>query len=135
MNVSRNIRDMHLKYGVHDWVDANKDKRGELLKLRLRMLNEEHTETINAYLQGDAEEVVDGLIDLIVIAAGTLDIFGVNADKAWDEVHRANMSKKVGVKPGRPNPLGLPDLLKPSGWRAPDHENNLGTLPEVMNGN
>ena len=135
MNVSRNIRDMHLKYGVHDWVDANEDKRGELLKLRLRMLNEEHTETMNAYLQGDAEEVVDGLIDLIVIAAGTLDIFGVDVDKAWDEVHRANMSKKVGVKPGRPNPLGLPDLLKPSGWKTPDHENNLGTLPEVMNGN
>lgn len=135
MNVSRNIRDMHLKYGVHDWVDANEDKRGELLKLRLRMLNEEHTETMNAYLQGDAEEVVDGLIDLIVIAAGTLDIFGVDADKAWDEVHRANMSKEVGVKPGRPNPLGLPDLLKPSGWKAPDHENNLGVLPEVINGN
>lgn len=135
MNVSRNIRDMHLKYGVHDWVDANKDKRGELLKLRLRMLNEEHTETMNAYLQGDAEEVVDGLIDLIVIAAGTLDIFGVDADKAWDEVHRANMSKQVGVKPGRPNPLGLPDLLKPGGWKGPDHENNLGVLPEVMNGN
>lgn len=135
MNVFKDIHTMHLKYGVHDWVDANQSKMTDLLKLRLRMLNEEHTETINAYLQGDSEEVVDGLIDLIVIAVGTLDIFGVDVEKAWDEVHRANMSKKVGVKPGRPNPLGLPDLIKPSGWQGPDHSSNTGTLPEVINGN
>ena len=47
------------------------------MKLRIRMLTEEYGETLNAYLQGDAEEVIDGLIDLCAIAIGTLDIAGV----------------------------------------------------------
>ena len=42
------------------------------MKLRMRMLTEEYAETMNAYLQGDAEEFIDGLIDLCVIAIGTL---------------------------------------------------------------
>ena len=36
----------------------------------------------------------------------------VDAYTAWDRVHAANMTKQVGVKPSRPNPLGLPDLTK-----------------------
>jgi predicted HAD superfamily Cof-like phosphohydrolase len=74
----------------------------------------------------DGEEIVDGLIDLCVVAIGTLDLFEVDAHKAWDEVLKANMSKKVGVKESRPNPLGLPDLIKPEGWVGPDHTGNTG---------
>ena len=129
------IKDMHEKFGVHDWIaSADLPKKEELMKLRMRMLTEEYAETMNAYLQGDAEEVVDGLIDIIVIAVGTLDIAGVDADRAWDCVHSANMAKQVGVKPGRPNPLGLPDLIKPDGWTSPSHSDNLGTLPTILGG-
>ena len=78
----------------------------------MRMLTEEFAETMDAYLQGDPEEMIDGLIDIMVIATGTLDIAGVDANKAWDAVMGANLAKKVGIKPGRPNPLGLPDLIK-----------------------
>ena len=39
------------------------------------------------------------------------------------------MMKEVGVKPSRPNPLGLPDLIKPEDWEAPNHEGNYGDLP------
>jgi predicted HAD superfamily Cof-like phosphohydrolase len=76
----------------------------------------------------DSEEVVDGLIDLCVVAIGTLDAFSVDAHKAWDAVHNANMSKEPGVKPSRPNPLGLPDLIKPEGWTAPSHQDNHGSI-------
>jgi hypothetical protein len=31
------------------------------------------------------------------------------------------MQKRSGVKAERPNPLGLPDLMKPEGWVGPDH--------------
>ena len=54
---------------------------------------------------------------------------GVNAHKAWDAVLNANMAKEVGVKESRPNPLGLPDLIKPEGWKAPSHEDNHGVIP------
>jgi predicted HAD superfamily Cof-like phosphohydrolase len=75
-----------------------------------------------------ADDVVDALIDLCVVAIGTLDLFDVDARLAWDRVHEANMNKQVGIKESRPNPLGLPDLVKPEGWTAPSHKDNVGLL-------
>lgn len=126
LNWARDIDDMHARYGVHDWVEQNPEKLREFLKFRIAFLNEELSETILAVDNNDPEEIVDGLIDLCVVAIGTLNAFGVDAHKAWDEVHRANMSKERGIKPERPNPLGLPDLVKPEGWVAPSHEGNHG---------
>jgi len=126
---------MHNKYGVRDWFEANKDDKElmrKYLMFRMLMINEEMHETLQALNTGNAEEIVDGLIDLCVFAIGTLDVFGVDANKAWDEIYRANMDKKAGVKPGRPNPFGLPDLLKPSGWQGPNHEDNHGELNKAL---
>ena len=129
------MNSMHKKYGVHDWFEANKDNEDlmkKYLSFRLLMCNEELHETLQAVNNGDAEEVVDGLIDLCVFAIGTLDVFGVDAEKAWNEVYEANMNKKPGVKPGRPNRFGLPDLLKPGGWTPPSHEDNHGDLSNAL---
>jgi len=41
------------------------------------------------------------------------------------------MSKEVGIKASRPNPLGLPDLVKPEGWQAPSHEGNHGLVAKI----
>jgi predicted HAD superfamily Cof-like phosphohydrolase len=78
-----------------------------------------------------AEDVVDAMIDLCVVAIGTLNAFQVDAYEAWDRVHVANMSKEVGIKASRPNPLGLPDLIKPPGWVGPRHDDNLGIFPRI----
>ena len=75
---------------------------------------------------------MDALIDICVFAIGTLDAMEVDAFDAWDRVHKANMNKEVGIKAERPNPLGLPDLIKPEGWTAPSHENNHGLIGEVF---
>lgn len=133
---ANDIRMMHLKYGVHDWFEKNKDDKelmAKYLRFRLKMCMEEMNETIDAAIfDRDAEETVDGLIDLCVFAIGTLDVFGVDANDAWDRVYNANMAKEPGVKPGRPNPFGLPDLLKPGGWVAPSHEGNHGDLDKAL---
>ncbi len=126
---------MHNKYGVREWFEKNKDDKElmrKYLMFRMLMINEEMHETLQALNTGNAEEIVDGLIDLCVFAIGTLDVFGVDANKAWDEIYRANMDKKAGVKPGRPNPFGLPDLLKPGGWKGPNHEDNHGDLSYAL---
>ena len=132
----KDIHVMHDKFGVHDWFEKNKDNKdlmAKYLRFRLKMCMEEMNETIDAAIfDRNPEEVVDGLIDLCVFAIGTLDVFGVDASVAWDEVYEPNMSKKPGVKPGRPNPFGLPDLLKPSGWTAPTHEGNHGHLDKAV---
>ena len=126
---------MHNKYGVREWFEKNKDDKElmrKYLMFRMLMINEELHETLQAMNTGNSEEIVDGLIDLCVFAIGTLDVFGVDANKAWDEIYRANMDKKAGVKPGRPNPFGLPDLLKPGGWQPPNHEDNHGDLSYAL---
>jgi len=126
---------MHNKYGVREWFEQNKDDKElmrKYLMFRMLMINEELHETLQAVNTGNSEEIVDGLIDLCVFAIGTLDVFGVDANKAWDEIYRANMDKKAGVKPGRPNPFGLPDLLKPGGWQGPNHEDNHGDLSYAL---
>jgi predicted HAD superfamily Cof-like phosphohydrolase len=126
---------MHNKFGVRDWFEENKDNKElmrKYLMFRLLMCQEELSETLTAYNNGDSEEIVDGLIDLCVFAIGTLDVFGVDANDAWDRVYSANMAKSPGVKPGRPNPFGLPDLLKPGGWKAPDHEGNHGDFEKAL---
>ena len=134
-NWVNDIEDMHDKFGVHDWFQANrgdKDLMQKYLMFRMLMIGEEYQETLSAINNSDAEEVVDGLIDMCVFAIGTLDVMGVDANEAWNKVYNANMAKSPGVKPGRPNRFGLPDLLKPSGWTPPAHEGNHGDLPNIV---
>lgn len=120
------IHDMHKHYGFHEAVAGLSDEHlAELLKFRKRFLAEEYVELTTAESPHD---VVDALIDICVVAIGTLDLFGIDAKLAWDRVHSANMSKERGVKASRPNPLGLPDLIKPPDWVAPEHDDNAGTL-------
>ena len=142
VNMSENwvqdINDMHRKFGVHEWVNervqlGDKEKLEKFLEFRLKFLEEELNETRAAALfDKNPEEIVDGLIDLCVVAIGTMDAFGIDAHKAWDEIHNANMSKEPGVKESRPNPLGLPDLIKPEGWKGPSHRDNHGYLRHAV---
>lgn len=134
---ANDIAEMHKKYGVNAWVkdtteNGDYDKLQKFIEFRINFLDEELDETKEAILRGDSAEVVDGLIDLCVIAIGTLDAFGVDAHTAWDRVHKANMSKEVGVKESRPNDLGLPDLVKPKGWVSPEHNDNVGNIPDAL---
>ena len=123
---AEDICEMHEKYGVFEKVQAfDKEKLNKFLEFRIKFLEEEMNELSTAET---ADDVVDALIDLCVVAIGTLDLFDVSASIAWDRVHEANMNKQVGIKESRPNPLGLPDLIKPEGWTAPSHKDNVGLL-------
>ena len=127
----KDIHDMQTKYQTREWVENNQDKLRQFLEFRIDFLQEELDETSGALVNTDAEEIVDGLIDLCVVAIGTLDAFGVDPYKAWDEVLKANMQKEVGRKATRPNPLGVPDLVKPDDWEAPSHKGNYGKLDDI----
>lgn len=137
-NWVKDIAEMHNKYGVNPVVrQFDQEKLAAFLKFRVDFLQEELDEMRSAVVsQGNgvsvSDDVVDALIDLCVVAIGTLNAFDVNAYTAWDRVHYANMKKEVGIKASRPNPLGLPDLIKPEGWTAPSHKDNLGLLPKVF---
>jgi hypothetical protein len=133
-NWVEDIAKMHEHFGVDKWVQdkvdlGRTDLLEKLMDFRIKFLAEELQEAYLANDQKAAEDLVDAMIDLCVVAIGTLDIYGVDAQKAWDEVLKANMAKQPGVKPNRPNPLGLPDLMKPEGWVGPTHEGNTGHIP------
>ncbi len=131
------INKMHSKYGVHKWVqlkieEGDYDSLKKFMDFRLDFIEEEFEETLKANMENNPEEVVDGLIDIIVVALGTLDAFGVDVNRAWKEVHDANMAKEVGIKETRPNPLGLPDLVKPKDWCGPNHKGNVGEIGRTL---
>ena len=129
VNWCEDIANIHEHYEVYPAIDKmDPETLKKFLKFRIDFLQEELDEMKTAK---NAEDVVDALIDLCVVAIGTLDCFSVNSHMAWDEVLKANMRKNVGVKASRPNPLGLPDLIKPVGWEAPSHEFNHGLLGSI----
>jgi predicted HAD superfamily Cof-like phosphohydrolase len=124
------IRGMHDFYEFTKRVaEFDKDQLKKLLEFRKNFLREEMAELDSSTT---AEDVVDALVDIIVVALGTLDTFGVDTAKAWIAVHNANMRKAPGVKPSRPNPLNLPDLIKPFGWCGPSHMSNHGMLEGIF---
>lgn len=130
------IRGMHDHFGVNPVIRSfDKEKLALFLKFRLDFLQEEIDEAKKAATSGDpaqAEDIVDAMIDLCVVAIGTLNAFDVDADEAWSRVHEKNMEKTPGIKASRPNPLGLPDLIKPEGWTPPTHADNVGLLAKVF---
>ena len=131
-NWVQDIEDMHTKYGVNEKIRTfDKEKLKQFLKFRVRFVKEELDELEEGVDNLNLEEIVDALVDICVVSIGTLNAFDVDPYAAWDAVHVANMAKEVGVKASRPNPLGLPDLIKPEGWRAPSHENNYGLLDKI----
>jgi predicted HAD superfamily Cof-like phosphohydrolase len=130
MNWVADMQAMHQKYGVNEVVrEFDKEKLQKFLEFRANFLQEELDELKNAT---NADDVVDALIDLCVVAIGTLDAYDVNSYTAWNRVWQKNMEKEVGIKASRPNPLGLPDLIKPEGWTAPTHADNVGLLSKVF---
>jgi predicted HAD superfamily Cof-like phosphohydrolase len=123
------MRKMHDKYGVHEVVENfDSEKLTKFLEFRANFLQEELDELKTAT---NPDDVVDALIDLCVVAIGTLDLFKVDSHESWNRVWLSNLAKEVGVKASRPNKLGLPDLIKPEGWKAPTHADNVGLLAKV----
>lgn len=120
------IKELCEKFGFGgDYVDINN------IKFRSSLIEEEATELQTAMDECNPEEFIDANIDLLIVALGNLVILDVDVQKAWDEVHTANMSKERGVKIGRETSGGF-DLIKPPSWVPPDHTGNHGKLTELF---
>ena len=108
-NWIKDIAEMHEHFGVNKAVNnMSVQSLVQYFDFRVKFLQEELDELKNAEIPADA---IDALIDLCVVAIGTLDAFGIDGNDAWNRVHAANMKKQFGVKNSRPNPLGLNFLI------------------------
>ena len=134
-NFVLDMEEMNTKFGSRDKVaEMDPETLRALLNHRINFLQEELDELKIAAEEGNAEEIVDALIDLPVVAISTLDDFQVDVYTAWNEVLSANLAKEPGVNPSRPNPLGLPDMIKPDGWMPPSHDKNWGLFYKMVEG-
>lgn len=125
------IRDVHSLYDHYGF--TSKEMSYDRLLFRYSLLFEEMSELQQAIEATDSDETVDALIDIVVIALGTLQLCDVDIDKAWTEVQNANMRKCRGAKAGRSTDSF--DLMKPDGWKAPDHSDNTGILSNLLRKN
>ena len=88
------------------------------IKLRFDLIKEELNELESAIKQKDLLEVADALTDILYVTYGAGCAYGIDLDKCFQEVQRANM-RKLG-KDGKPiyNEKGKvmkgPDYLEPN---------------------
>jgi predicted HAD superfamily Cof-like phosphohydrolase len=62
--------------------------------LYLKLIEEEYGVELKEALEAnDREEILDALLDTIVVVVGAIHSLGVDAEGAWNEVIRSNMSK------------------------------------------
>jgi NTP pyrophosphatase (non-canonical NTP hydrolase) len=127
------IAALHTKFGTNLAVRTFDGKKlRSYLQFRIDFLKEELQELQDAVDAGAPDDVVDALIDLCVVAIGTLNAFNVDAYEAWNRVHEKNMQKTAGVNPTRPNAFGFPDMIKPENWTPPTHADNIGLLARLF---
>lgn len=127
------VHEMHEKFGFHEAADKmDNDLFWKFMKFRVDVqMREELEEILKAIEERNAEELLDGLIDIDVFQKGTVDflVSKENYMEGYERVMLANLAKERGVKAGRENKWGLPDLIKPEGWVAPTHE---GLFDEIQ---
>lgn len=85
-----------------------------ITELRLDLIWEEMEELEAAAYVDDLEGIADACADLIYVVIGTAIAYGIDLNKVWEEVHRANMAKLTGPKRADGK------QLKPEGWQPPD---------------
>mgnify|MGYP001102214046 FL=1 len=106
------------KYGL--W---RKDQFGilseEEMKVKIGHLYEELAEIDKAHKEGNIYEISDGLIDLIYVASGLLNLMNMPAQALWNDVQARNMQKIRATKDNVGKRGSTFDVIKPEGWLPP----------------
>jgi predicted HAD superfamily Cof-like phosphohydrolase len=69
------------------------EEKPKLVKLRKDLIDEEVKELHEAIEQHDMIETIDALTDILYVVYGAGTAMGIDLDKAFDIVHKSNMSK------------------------------------------
>ena len=88
------------------------------MQLRLNLIKEELSELEEAMKTKNLKEVADALTDILYVTYGAGYAYGINLDKCFEEVQRANMSK-LG-EDGKPIYNEQGKVMKGSNYIRPD---------------
>lgn len=83
-----------------------------------KLIEEEFKEYKYACDMNDNVEALDALIDILVVAIGTIHSMGADAEGAWKEVMKTNFAK-IDNETGKVRKRGDGKVLKPVGWEPP----------------
>ena len=97
-------------------VDENNSKQ---FNLYCDLIAEEVSELKEANDAGNRVESLDALIDILVVTIGAIHSMAADAQGAWNEVIRSNMSK---IDPATGKVIKRDDgkILKPANWSPPN---------------
>lgn len=87
-------------------------------ELRIKLIQEEVQELIEADGNNDLVEVADALTDILYVVYGMAHAYGIPIDKCFQEVHRSNMSK-LGTD-GKPVYREDGKVIKGPNYSVPD---------------
>ena len=90
------------------------------MQLRLDLIKEELNELKEAMKTKNLKEIADALTDILYVTYGAGYAYGINLDKCFKEVQRANMSK-LG-KDGKPIFNEKGKVMKGPDYSKPDLE-------------
>ena len=90
----------------------------KIIKLRYELIHEELGEFKRAMEAKNLKEIADALTDILYVTYGAGYAYGINLDKCFKEVQRANMSK-LG-KDGKPIYNDRGKVMKGPNYLAPN---------------
>lgn len=114
------VREFHEKYSHFITDKPNAAIPENVMRLRIKLIDEEQGEMHLAMLTHNIVEIADGGADLLYVVIGTMITYNIPVDRVFMEVHRSNMTKtaikaEAGEKYGTKTPKGLdyiaPDIL------------------------
>lgn len=113
------IKDFHTRFGL-EYNGKPRELDINLSSFRVKFMQEELHEYIEAVYNQDLEKQLDALVDLVYVVLGTAYLHGFNFAEAWDRVHAANMRKVKADLFNKDKRDFLYDVVKPPGWTPAD---------------
>lgn len=124
----QDVLNFHQKFGVPmPIIPSLLDSHA--FKFRVEFMQEELDEFTIAHTAADMLGAADALVDLCYVLHGTALMMGLPWPALWEEVQRANMTKERATSAGQSKRGTSLDVIKPEGWRGPDHSKFLGQGP------
>lgn len=106
------------KYGLHDPSVYGFLETGKM-NVKLSHLKEEMDEILKAYESRDLNEFCDGILDLVYVAVGTLNLMNMPVESLWNDIQIRNMQKIRATKETVGKRGSTFDVIKPEGWTGP----------------
>jgi predicted HAD superfamily Cof-like phosphohydrolase len=141
--VFRDVSLFHEKFKLPPTDHPNHEVSRDFLRFRILFMLEElveYCEAVGAVLVAkddgydvaftskvhNPELALDSLIDLVYVAVGTAYSQRLPFNEGWRKVQEANMAKERVERPEQSKRGSGFDVIKPAGWKPPDHSDILG---------